>query len=60
MANFLLIEPGNRFAVQSSPLLGSQPQFDMLLLSDRYEYSGKGRWRCVNAGLAARGCVGMY
>ena len=58
VADFLLFEAGLRFAVQSPPFRGSCPQFDVLLLGNRYENLGKWRWGYVSAGIAGGGFGG--
>jgi hypothetical protein len=58
VTGFLLRSPSHRLAVQSLPLRRSQPQFDMLLLSDRDEHLRKRRWRYVNGGLGGSGVGG--
>ena len=58
VADYLLFVSGHRFAVQSLPLRSSHPQFDVLLLGNRYENLGKWRWGYVSAGIAGGGFGG--
>ena len=48
MPDFLLRASVHRLTVQSLPPRCSQLQFDLLLLGDRDEHLGKGRWWCLN------------